>query len=182
MIFQISCPIQDSRDSNMTETLHSYWMKCKRQFISMILSNYNITMLNQRNKGIRYSAAFYQKDTFKNSLLQSNPQTVWSATNQQTNKYQGNNSKLVDEISTDELNSHFTGSEDKIVQNDRSGLNYLQHVKEFCDSKGLGLITYKLHTLVSPTQVIKHLSTYSQTRTCNLEGVDDKIHWCNPQF
>lgn len=124
---------------------------------------------NKVNSMKRKAKTKYVRDLISSS---QNTKSVWKAIKLLTNT-NSNNQNPINEISPEDINSHFTNVANNIILNDKSNENGLPELQEFCQSKN---ITSSLSIPpISVKEVENELLHLKQSGSRDLDGMDGKI-------
>ena len=127
----------------------------------------------QRNKVtslLRTSKKIYVHDL---TITKGNSKYIWKAINQLKNKNAASSSSFAKDISTDELNTHFSTIADKVLSVDRTTSNDLLVLKDFCDTKNVqSAPPIPPMTIAEVFSALVHLI---QPGTHGLDDLDGKI-------
>jgi hypothetical protein len=108
-----------------------------------------------------------------NKLVEDNKnsQQIWKAINELTNKHKQTQQAI--QISPHTLNTHFSTVADRVIQTDKSKINNLEKLRDFCDWKSGSSSLQIAHMHVAG--VYKSLNQLKQNNTRGLDGIDNKI-------
>ena len=98
---------------------------------------------------------------------------IWKAINTLNNKHILKSQQPITGVSADELNSHFANIADKVILNDRTQENNLNHLKDYIDSKTTE--PYLQLKSITVLDVSKCLSQLKPSGARDLDGLDSKI-------
>ena len=104
----------------------------------------------------------------------NNSKSTWSAINQLSSKTSNPKYRVNINISSEQLNDHFSTIAEKIVTtNQKSRSNTLDNLREFCLSRNIqGKLDIPLMSVTGVYNALKHLK---QSGTRDLDGLDTKI-------
>ena len=127
----------------------------------------------QRNKVIymiRNSKTHFFADILTNS---KNSKDTWRAINLLTNKHAPANNSTTSGISPNDLNNHFCSVASKVIKTDKSPINQLTLLEQYCTEK----ISHEASALPFMTvkEVYKSLCHLKQSNTKGTDGLDGKI-------
>ena len=115
-----------------------------------------------------------KKEYFRKLVsTKSDAKSIWNAINSLTNKNVKSKTVLPPDLSPDKLNVHFCEIAQSTIKSDKTSLNNLEVLQDFCASKS---ISSELDIpLMSVHEVFNALIHFKQTGTRGLDGTDGTI-------
>ena len=114
-----------------------------------------------------------KKKYYQNLICSSqNTKSIWKAINMLTNSHHKNQDTVKD-ISPEELNIHFANVATNIILNDKTNVNDLQKLQEFCQSKNIRS-SFSI-PFISVNDVLKLLLHSKPSRSRDLDDIDGNI-------
>ena len=101
-----------------------------------------------------------------------NNRSAWKAINLLTNKNSSKTSTSLNDITPDKLNQHFSSVADKIITSNKTNLNDLEELKQFCESKNSEPLNIPY---LSVYEVYNSLLKLKQSKSRGMDGIDGKI-------
>ena len=120
---------------------------------------------------IRSAKKKYFRDIVSNG--HNNSKSIWKAINILTKRNIDKMSTSIQDISVNDLNSHFANISRSTIKTDNSHLNDLQFLKDFCQKKNI--VTDTFIPPITIFDVYYHLTHLKQTNTRGLDNIDGKI-------
>lgn len=116
-----------------------------------------------------------KKKYFRNIVSKghNNSKSIWKAINILTKRNIDKMSSSMTDVSVTDLNSHFANISNSIIKTDKSHLNDLHLLKDFCRNKNI--LADAIIPSVTIFDVYYQLTHLKQTNTCGLDNIDGKI-------
>ena len=146
----------DLRDKLLEDEGHTETFCKQRNFVTSLL---------RKSKKVYFS---------EQATSNSNNKTIWKAIDQITNKDNRKRSTVINEISSEELNVHFTNTGCNVVSIDNTKNNGLETLIDFC-SKKLTLQPNMTLPFISVYEVFESLKSLKTSKTHGLDGIDSAI-------
>ena len=98
---------------------------------------------------------------------------MWRAINELTGKSAKLENTPINDITCGELNTHFTTIKERTIKNDKSHLNDLEPLIEYCKTKSIQSSCFI--PLIGVHEVYQAVLQLKSTRTCGIDLIDSKI-------
>jgi len=106
-------------------------------------------------------------------ITTSDSRQIWKAINTLCNKHVSKSQQFIKDISTDELNSHFSNVANKVITCDKSSENDLHYLQQYINSKHINF-PFNLQPMTT-FDVLESIKMQTNSRTRDLDKLDARI-------